>query len=117
MTNLTEQRLWVVVHLLYPNSSQALDVYYQLLGMVSKSDKNYGEKLYKKLAQFFMKTAAVRSSQPFQVFEGNKLDNWNTIYRRSPKQQLLVICGLIVFRFSTKELGQITKSCCFGDLR
>lgn len=110
MTNLSEQRLWVVVHLLYPNSSQALDVYYTILSLVTKkSDPNYPKKLFKKLAQFFHKTPAVRSSQPFQVFEGNKLDNWNVIYKRSPKTQILAICGLVVFRFSISELAQILK--------
>ncbi|MBC7467228.1 MAG: hypothetical protein H7256_14655 [Bdellovibrio sp.] len=108
MTNLTEQRLWVVVHLLYPNSSQALDVYYTLLSFVSKkSEKYYAHNLYKKLVQLYLKTEPVRSSQPFQVFENQKLDNWNIIYKRSPKQQLLVLCGLIVFKFTTEELGEI----------
>lgn len=108
MTKLSEQHLWVVVHLLYPNSSQALDVYYTILSLVSKkSDKDYAKNLYKRLAQLFLKTAAVRSSKPFQVFENHKLDNWNIIYKRSPKQQLLVLCGLIVFKFTTEELAHI----------
>lgn len=108
MTTLIEQRLWVVVHLLYPNSSQALDVYYTLLSLVSKkSEKDYAFNLYKKLVQLYAKTSPVRSSQPFQVFENHKLDNWNIIYKRSPKQQLAVLCGLIVFKFTTAELSDI----------
>ncbi|MFZ3230404.1 MAG: hypothetical protein WA160_09375 [Pseudobdellovibrio sp.] len=107
MTKNTEQHLWVVVHLLYPNSSQALDVYYTILSLVvKKTNKKYSHKIFKKLSQLFIKNAAVRSSQPFQVFENNKLDNWSLIYKRSPKLQLLVICGLIVFKFSIEELAE-----------
>lgn len=110
MTKITEQQLWVVAHLLYPNSSQAIDVYYTILSMVSKKNNlDYSKKIYRKLAQFFIKTAAVRSSQPFQVFENNKLENWNQLYKRSPKIQLLVICGLIVFKFSIQELAKILE--------
>ncbi len=110
MINITNQRLWIAVHLLYPNSSQALDIYYTILGTQSqKNNENYSKSIFLKLEIFFVKNLAVRSGQPFRIFENYKLDSWKILYHKSPKQHLLVIVGLLIFDFSIQELSILLK--------
>lgn len=107
---MTDQRLWIAVHLLYPNSSQALDIYYTILNSLPK-DKNseYRKLVFIKLESFFFKTPTVRSGQPFRVFETSNVTLWNILYKKSLKENLLVIIGLIVFDFTLAEVSELLK--------
>ncbi len=110
MTQIIDQRLWIAVHLLYPNSSQALDIYYTILGTANqKNNENYSKTIFLKLENFFGKNSAVRSGQPFRVFENYRLDTWKILYQKSSKQHLLIIIGLLVFKFNIQELSTILK--------
>ncbi len=107
---MTEQQLWVAVHLLYPNSSQALDVYHIILGSVPKiNDANYTEVIFSRLENFFLKNPTVRSGQPFRVFEESSLEHWNVLYKKSLKSHLLIIVGLIIFEFSIEDVSRLLK--------
>ncbi len=110
MIQIINQRLWIAVHLLYPNSSQALDIYYTILGSESqKNNENYSKSIFLKLENFFSKNSAVRSGQPFRIFESYKLDTWKILYQKSSKQHLLIIIGLLVFKFNIQELSTLLK--------
>ena len=110
MTKIIDQQLWIAVHLLYPNSSQALDVYYTILGNQSQKDnENYSKSIFLKLEKYFIKNSAVRSGQPFRIFENHKLDSWKILYQKSPKQHLLVIVGLMIFDFNIQELSSLLR--------
>ena len=110
MKNTIDQRLWIAVHLLYPNSSQALDVYYIILNALPKKESdNYAQVAFLKLENFFYKNQTVRSGQPFRVFEAENLNHWNFIYKKSLKQHLLVIIGLTIFKFSVLEVSELLK--------
>ena len=107
---MTDQRLWIAIHLLYPNSSQASDVYNTiLLSLPKKNSGTYAKDVFLKLESFFLKNAAVRSGQPFNIFEDYKLDSWNTLYQKSMKKHLLVIVGLIVFGLTINEVATFLK--------
>lgn len=110
MNQLIHQRLWIAVHLLYPNSSQALDIYYTILGIQSqKNNENYSKSIFLKLENFFNKNSAVRSAQPFRVFENCKLSTWKILYQKSSKQHLLMVIGLLVFKFNIQELAKLLE--------
>lgn len=108
MKTTIDQRLWIAVHLLYPNSSQALDVYYIILNSLPKNESDdYAHTAFLKLENFFYKNQTVRSGQPFRVFENENLIHWNFIYKKSLKQHLLVILGLTIFKFSVSEISEL----------
>ncbi len=108
MKTTIDQRLWIAVHLLYPNSSQALDVYYIILNSLPKNESNdYAHSAFLKLENFFYKNQTVRSGKPFRVFENENLIHWNFIYKKSLKQHLLVILGLTIFKFSVSEISEL----------
>ncbi len=105
---MTEQRLWIAVHLLYPNSSQAADVFNLVLSSLAKNESDdYKKIVFLKLESFFIKIPTVRSGHPFQVFQNSKLENWKILYKKSLKQHLLVIIGLIIFNLSVSELSSL----------
>lgn len=107
---MTDQRLWIAIHLLYPNSSQASDVYNTILSSLPKKNTDtYAKDVFLKLESFFLKNAAVRSGQPFNIFEDYKLDSWNTLYQKSMKKHLLVIVGLIVFGLNINEVSAFLR--------
>ncbi len=110
MVNIAEQRLWIAVHLLYPNSSQASDVYEAILATLPKRNAvNYQKEIFLKLENFFLKNAAVRSGSPFNTFENYELTSWNILYQKSMKKHLLVILGLIIFDLKLSEVASLLK--------
>ncbi|OFZ29477.1 MAG: hypothetical protein A2622_07045 [Bdellovibrionales bacterium RIFCSPHIGHO2_01_FULL_40_29] len=110
MIKITDQRLWIATHLLYPNSSQASDIYHITLSEVPrKNTDDYAENVFLKLESLFLKTRAVRSGQPFGSFENYSLDNWDQFYQKSLKQHLLVIIGLIIFELTIDEIAKLLR--------
>ena len=111
MKNQAELQLWIAVHLLYPNSSQALDIYYQISNSLSsKAPETESKFLFLKLENTFSKNDTVRSGQPFQIFESSDLKNWKILYKKCLKQPLLIILGIIIFKFTLTEVAAILET-------
>ncbi|MBC7742319.1 MAG: hypothetical protein H7061_08980 [Bdellovibrionaceae bacterium] len=105
-----EARIWLAAHLLYPNSTQAFDVYQAI---VAQSERAIGQSDYKylliKLSQICEKIPAVNSSLSFHVFEPKPLDEWKIIYRRSQKIQQLIFIGVLIFEMSLEQIANAFK--------
>lgn len=105
-----DSRVWLATHLLYPNSSQAFDVYQTLVTQSESSiKKNNLNHIFQKLYQIVSKISAISSNKPFHVFDEDKTEQWRQIYRKSQKEQLIVFVGYFVFDLKLKELSGITK--------
>lgn len=106
----TESRLWLAVHLLYPNASQAFDVY-QAVVLQSEEAINQQNKdlVFSKLAQAFEKIPAVSSNLSFYEFEFDQIDQWKVIYKNSQKIQLLIFVGVLIFEIKLSEIAPHVK--------
>lgn len=110
MVNSVESRLWLAVHLLYSNASQAFDVY-QAVAMQSEqaifTDDNAA--VYAKLIQVFDKIPAISASLSFYEFEFEEIDQWKIIYKNSQKIQLLIFVGVLIFELKLSDIAILVK--------
>ncbi len=105
-----ENRLWLAVHLLYPNSSQAFDVYQAL---VLQSEDSLGSdnriQIFSKLTLLFEKIPSVSSNLSFYEFEFDQIDQWKLIYKNSQKPQLLIFIGVLIFDLKIGEIAPCAR--------
>ena len=105
-----ENRLWLAVHLLYPNSSQAFDVYQAL---VLQSEESLGNdnriQIFSKITLLFEKIPSVSSNLSFYEFEFDQIDQWKLIYKNSQKPQLLIFIGVLIFDLKISEIAPCAK--------
>ncbi len=102
-----ESRLWLATHLLYPNSSQAFDVYQSLVSQYDDSlKKNKTAFVFFKLSQIVDKIPAVNSNKSFHVFENQNIDKWQTIYKNSQKEQLVIFIGYFIFELTLQNISE-----------
>lgn len=105
-----DSRVWLATHLLYPNSSQAFDVYQTLVSQSQASiKKNNVNDIFQKLYQIVSKIPAISSNKAFHVFDEDKTEQWRQIYKRSQKDQLIIFIGYFVFGLKLKEISNIIK--------
>jgi hypothetical protein len=103
-------RLWLAAHLLYPNSSQAFDVYQSLITQTEESiKKNNIHFIFKKLYQIVEKIPAVNSNKAFHVFEVHQTEQWQQIYKKSQKDQLIIFIGYFVFGINLNDISGMLK--------
>lgn len=106
----TESRLWLATHLLYPNSSQAYDVYQSLILQSEDSIKdNNVNLLFRKLYQIIDKIPAVSSNKSFHVFENANTEFWQQIFKKAQKEQLIIFIGFFVFQLKIKDISNLLK--------
>lgn len=105
-----DSRIWLATHLLYPNSSQAFDVYQSLMTQsedsIRKKNINF---IFLKLYQIVEKIQAVSSNKAFHVFETDQIKQWQQIYKKSQKEQLIIFVGYFVFDLKLKEIASVLK--------
>lgn len=105
-----ENRLWLAVHLLYPNSSQAFDVYQALVLQSEDALANDNRILiFSKLSLLFEKIPSVSSNLSFYEFEFDQIDQWKIIYKNSQKAQLLIFIGVLIFDLKISEIAPCAK--------
>lgn len=105
-----ENRLWLAVHLLYPNSSQAFDVYQALVLQSEESlAKDNRIQIFSKLALLFEKIPSVSSNLSFYEFEFDQIDQWKLIYKNSQKPQLLIFIGVLIFDLKISEIAPCAR--------
>ena len=105
-----DHRLWLAAHLLYPNSSQAFDVYQAILTQSENAIKSQNSKIIiQKLYKIVSKVPPVKSNQPFHALESLPIDHWIAIYKKSPKNQLIILIGVLVLQIPLAELAPILK--------
>lgn len=105
-----ENRLWLAVHLLYPNSSQAFDVYQALVLQSEDSLANDNRiQIFSKLTLLFEKIPSVSSNLSFYEFEFDQIDQWKLIYKNSQKPQLLIFIGVLIFDLKISEIAPCAR--------
>ncbi len=105
-----EARIWLATHLLYPNSTQAFDVYQAIVVQSERAIRNSDFKyLLVKLSQICEKIPAVSSSLSFHVFENKPIDEWKNIFRKTQKIQQLILVGILVFELPLEQVATIFK--------
>ncbi|MGZ3726737.1 MAG: hypothetical protein ACXWQQ_13100 [Pseudobdellovibrio sp.] len=105
-----ESRLWLAVHLLYSNASQAFDVYQAVVlqseHAIANNDVNV---VFSRLFQVYEKIPAIGSSLAFYEFEFEEIDQWKIIYKNSQKTQLIIFIGVLIFELKIGEIAQVVK--------
>ena len=105
-----ENQLWLAAHLLYPNSSQAFDVYQAIMTQIINTPKNNNYQfIIEKLFEISQKVEPVKSNQPFHSLDGNPIDQWMQIYNKSQKNQLVIVIGVLIFKLSFAQIAQFSK--------
>ncbi len=105
-----DSRVWLATHLMYPNSSQAFDVYQTLVSQSETSiKKNNVNDIFQKLYQIVSKIPAISSNKSFHVFDEDKTEQWRQIYKKSQKEQLIIFVGYFVFGLKLREIASIIK--------
>lgn len=96
--------------MLYPNSSQAFDVY-QALVLQSEDalSKDNRILIFSKLILLFDKIPSVSSNLSFYEFEFDQIDQWKIIYKNSQKPQLLIFIGVLIFDLKISEIATCAK--------
>jgi hypothetical protein len=105
-----EARVWIATHLLFPNSTQAFDVYQAI---VSQSDRAIQKadlkNLLLKLSQICEKIPPVNSSLSFHAFENKQLSEWKVIYKKTQRIQQLIFIGVLIFELNLEEISTVFK--------
>lgn len=110
MVTSIESRLWLAVHLLYPNASQAFDVYQAVVLQSEHSIANNDTKaVFSRLVQVYEKIPAIGSSLAFYEFEFEEIDQWKIIYKNSQKTQLIVFIGVLIFELKIPVIASTVK--------
>lgn len=110
MTVSIDSRIWLAAHLLYPNTSQAFDVYHTLLTQSEESiRRNNINTIFQKLHQIAEKIPAVSSNKAFHVFEEEQTEQWQQIYKKSQKEQIIIFVGYFIFSITLKDMSGILK--------
>lgn len=110
MQSSIESRLWLAVHLLYSNASQAFDVYQAVVLQAEHSIANQDSlAVFTKLVQVYDKIPAISTQMAFYEFEFEEIDQWKIIYKNSQKSQLLIFVGVLIFDIKIQELANILK--------
>ncbi len=110
MQSSIESRLWLAVHLLYSNASQAFDVYQAVILQAEQAIANQDTlSVFTKLVQVYDKIPAISTQMAFYEFEFEEIDQWKIIYKNSQKSQLLIFVGVLIFDIKIQELGALLK--------
>jgi hypothetical protein len=105
-----DSRLWLATHLMYPNSSQAFDIYQSLIGQSEELlKKNKISFIFQKLSQIVDKIPAVSSNKAFHVFENQQIEQWQMIYKKSKKEQMVIFVGVFIFEMNVKDIANSLK--------
>ncbi|MBC7419162.1 MAG: hypothetical protein H7328_00405 [Bdellovibrio sp.] len=105
-----EARVWLATHLLYPNSTQAFDVYQAIVSQSEKAIRtNDVGHLLQKIAQICEKIPAVNSTLAFHVFENKTITEWRLIYKKTQKIQQLIFIGILIFDMKFEEIAKAFK--------
>ena len=110
MVSSVESRLWLAVHLLYSNASQAFDVYQAVVLQAEHAISNDDfSAVYSRLIQVFEKIPAISTTLSFYEFEFEEIDQWKVIYKNSQKVQLLIFVGVLIFELKISEIAAHVK--------
>ncbi|MCC2678393.1 MAG: hypothetical protein K0R29_969 [Pseudobdellovibrio sp.] len=110
MVTSIESRLWLAVHLLYPNASQAFDVYQAVVLQSEHSIANNDiRSVFLRLVQVYEKIPAIGSNLAFYEFEYEEIDQWKVIYKNSQKTQLIIFVGVLIFELKISEIAGTVK--------
>lgn len=110
MVTSIESRLWLAVHLLYSNASQAFDVYQAVVLQSEHAIANQDiPAVFTKLVQVYEKIPAISSNLAFYEFEFEEIDQWKIIYKNSQKTQLVIFVAVLIFELKISHIAPTLK--------
>lgn len=110
MVTSIESRLWLAVHLLYSNASQAFDVYQAVVLQSEHAIANQDTPaVFTKLVQVYEKIPAISSNLAFYEFEFEEIDQWKIIYKNSQKTQLVIFVAVLIFELKISQIAPTLK--------
>jgi hypothetical protein len=110
MVTSIESRLWLAVHLLYSNASQAFDVYQAVVLQSEHAIANQDiPAVFQKLVQVYEKIPAISANLAFYEFEFEEIDQWKIIYKNSQKTQLVIFVAVLIFELKISQISPTLK--------
>lgn len=95
---------------MYPNSSQAFDVYQALVLQYEEAiNKDNRILIFTKLNTIFDKIPSISSNLSFYEFEFDQIDEWKIIYKNSQKNQLIIFIAVLIFDLKISEIATHVK--------
>ncbi len=102
------KKLWVNCHLMYPNSSQARDVFSHLV-IVSKKEKLDNQAFLKTTYQTLTTVKSVKSGSNYFEFSEYTLDCWNLILNKCKRREQFFLMSVLYNKVSFKDLEKATE--------
>ncbi len=106
------QKEWIAVHLLFPNSAQARDIFLYVISEVRKNNSAIDYNIYylKRIIQIFLKTPAIQSMLSFTELENEKFKKWPEYYKKLSKTESVYVVAALFYQSSVNEIASLFKS-------
>ncbi|WP_409478954.1 hypothetical protein [Pseudobdellovibrio sp. HCB154] len=106
------KKLWVSCHLLYPNPSQARDIFGLIVDTgIDHSSSAYGQ-IYQglnKLYRLYRRRDAVKSGSTNFEFTSTPLNYWKRVLQKCNKDETFIVMVALLELASVKDISRITK--------
>jgi hypothetical protein len=106
------KKLWICCHLLYPNPSQARDIF----GFIVESGIDHSQKKEKQLFQglqklfrLYRKQDPVKSGSNFFEFSQTPLNYWKRVQQKCSKDETFILMAMLLEMANFKNLSLITR--------
>ncbi len=102
------KKLWVNCHLMYPNSSQARDVFSHLV-TVSKKENLDTQAFLKTTFQTLTNVKSVKSGSNYFEYSEYTLDCWNLVLNKCQRREQFFLMSVLYNKVSFKDLEKATE--------
>lgn len=106
------KKLWVSCHLLYPNPSQARDIFGLIVDTgIDHSSSAYGQTYQglNKLYRLYRRRDAVKSGSTNFEFTSTPLNYWKRVLQKCNKDETFIVMVALLELASFKDISRITK--------
>lgn len=108
MINEELKKLWVSIHLLYPNSSQARDVFLTMIENQNSEQFVFVNNL-EKLFQKYKKSKIFKAQQGYGEFSQNQLALWKKLNLKGTSDEILIVLSVLGFDLKLDVVAQALK--------
>lgn len=106
------KKLWVSCHLLYPNPSQARDIFGLIIESGMDHSSGSSDQVYQgiqKLYRIYRRHIPVKSGSSNFEFSSTPMSYWKRILQKCNKDETFIVMAILLDLVTFKEIAQLTK--------
>ncbi len=102
---------WIAIHLLFPNSAQARDIFLYVITDANKLSTVKNKDLFflKKILDIFFKTPTIQSVLSFAEFEKTQFKLWPAFFKKMSKHESAYVVCAFFYRLTISEIAELFK--------